>query len=255
MSGDARPDQIPTDLRQRDGDDRRFIALGGTAVGALIITSNGQVARNTISGHAPPNGKHPNIIAESLDATDLASGAVGTSKLAPNATAPNAAKLGGLPPSSLQRRVTDACGARRGISSIRADGSVQCSSTVLVPIAVTPGDGEGVSHIPLGPGIAPNLQLDVHCNDGFGTKVEFRNYGPDAGTLNWLYSPANDTVNASGNVVSSFGGEDFFFGGDRIEGQFIFADGEAVTTVSLHAFNGSVGSNCEVRGTAQYVPL
>jgi hypothetical protein len=49
-----------------------FIALGGTAIASVIITSNGQVAQNTISGHKPPTGKHPNIIAGSINGADIA---------------------------------------------------------------------------------------------------------------------------------------------------------------------------------------
>jgi hypothetical protein len=49
-----------------------FIALGGTAMASVIITSNSQVAQNTIAGHNPPSGKHPNIIAGSVNVTDLA---------------------------------------------------------------------------------------------------------------------------------------------------------------------------------------
>ena len=40
-----------------------FVTLGGTALASVIITSNSQVASNTISGHKPPSGKHPNVIA------------------------------------------------------------------------------------------------------------------------------------------------------------------------------------------------
>jgi len=32
-----------------------FVALGGTAMASLIITSNSQVDRGTISGHKPPS--------------------------------------------------------------------------------------------------------------------------------------------------------------------------------------------------------
>ena len=59
-----------------------FVALGGTAVAATIITSNSQVAQDTISGHNPPTGKHANIITGSVNGTDLANGAVGNKKLA-----------------------------------------------------------------------------------------------------------------------------------------------------------------------------
>jgi hypothetical protein len=61
-----------------------FIALGGTAAASLIITSNSEVGPNTISGHKPPASMHANIVGGSLNATDLAPGAVTGGKLAPN---------------------------------------------------------------------------------------------------------------------------------------------------------------------------
>jgi hypothetical protein len=63
-----------------------FLVLGGgTAMAAYVVSSNSQVGPATISGHKPPTGKHANIIAGSLNGTDLASGAVGPAKLSPNA--------------------------------------------------------------------------------------------------------------------------------------------------------------------------
>jgi hypothetical protein len=58
-----------------------FIALGGAAVAAVIITDNSQVDPNTISGHRPPAGKHSNIIGGSVNATDLANHSVTAEKL------------------------------------------------------------------------------------------------------------------------------------------------------------------------------
>jgi hypothetical protein len=49
-----------------------FVALGGTALASVIITKNSQVGRDTISGHRPPSGRHPNIIAGSINGKDLA---------------------------------------------------------------------------------------------------------------------------------------------------------------------------------------
>jgi hypothetical protein len=48
-----------------------FVALGGTALASVIISSNSQVARNTISGHNPPSGKHSNIIGGSISGGDV----------------------------------------------------------------------------------------------------------------------------------------------------------------------------------------
>jgi hypothetical protein len=48
------------------------IALGGTATAAVIVSSNNQIAGNTISGHQPPQGDHPNIIQSSINGKDVA---------------------------------------------------------------------------------------------------------------------------------------------------------------------------------------
>jgi hypothetical protein len=51
-----------------------FVALStGTAYAAgYVVSSNSQVAPSTISGHGAPAGDHPNIIAGSVTAADLA---------------------------------------------------------------------------------------------------------------------------------------------------------------------------------------
>ncbi len=51
-----------------------LLSVTGNAAAAVIISSNGQVATGTISGHQPPAGDHPNIIAGSISAADLAAG-------------------------------------------------------------------------------------------------------------------------------------------------------------------------------------
>jgi hypothetical protein len=51
-----------------------LVALGGTAMASVIITSNSQVAQGTISGHKPPSGKHPNLISGSVNGQDLSGG-------------------------------------------------------------------------------------------------------------------------------------------------------------------------------------
>jgi hypothetical protein len=61
-----------------------FILGGGTAFGAFVVSSNSQIGPGTVSGHKPPTGKHANIIGGSINATDLASGAVTNGKLGTN---------------------------------------------------------------------------------------------------------------------------------------------------------------------------
>jgi hypothetical protein len=54
-----------------------FVALGSTAMAAVVITSNSQVAQGTISGHKPPSGKHPNLIAGSVNGQDVGDNSLG----------------------------------------------------------------------------------------------------------------------------------------------------------------------------------
>ena len=70
-----------------------FVALGGTAAAAVIITDNSQVAPNTISGHKPPSGKHANIIGGSLNGQDVASNSLGGRVIAEPTLTGNAHKL------------------------------------------------------------------------------------------------------------------------------------------------------------------
>ncbi len=69
-----------------------FVALGGTAAAAVIITDNSQVARNTISGHRPPAGDHANIIGSSITAQDVANNSLGGRVMAESTLTGNAQK-------------------------------------------------------------------------------------------------------------------------------------------------------------------
>ena len=51
-----------------------LFSLAGTAMAAVIITSNSQVAQNTIAGHATTTGIHSNLISGTINGTDLSSG-------------------------------------------------------------------------------------------------------------------------------------------------------------------------------------
>lgn len=53
-----------------------FLVGGGTALASYVVSSNSDIGPGTVSGHNPPSGDHANVIQASLNATDLASGAV-----------------------------------------------------------------------------------------------------------------------------------------------------------------------------------
>jgi hypothetical protein len=65
------------------------VALGGgtAAFAAVIVHSNADVAKNVISGHQPPAGAHPNLLGHTINALDLADGAVAHGKIASGAVA------------------------------------------------------------------------------------------------------------------------------------------------------------------------
>jgi hypothetical protein len=75
-----------------------FIVLGGgTALASYVVSSNGQVGPNTISGHAPPSGKHANVIPGSVDGQDVADNSLrGADVLESSLGQVRSAKLGGL---------------------------------------------------------------------------------------------------------------------------------------------------------------
>src|SRR4051812_32049601 len=59
-----------------------LVVSGGTALGVTyVVSSNSQVAPNTISGHKPPAGKHSNIITGSVNGTDLSANSVNGAKV------------------------------------------------------------------------------------------------------------------------------------------------------------------------------
>jgi hypothetical protein len=45
---------------------------GGTAMAAYVVSSNSQIGPGTVSGHKPPSGAHANLIAGSVNGSDVA---------------------------------------------------------------------------------------------------------------------------------------------------------------------------------------
>src|SRR3954454_15335931 len=73
-----------------------FIALGGSAAAAFVVSSNSQIGPDTVSGAKPPAGDGPNIIAGSIFTSDLASSAVTNAKLSGSAVTTGKVKDGSL---------------------------------------------------------------------------------------------------------------------------------------------------------------
>jgi hypothetical protein len=58
-----------------------FFALGGSAFAAVVVTSNDDVAPDTIAGHKPGPGKHANLVLGSVTNEDLAPETVKTGRI------------------------------------------------------------------------------------------------------------------------------------------------------------------------------
>ena len=61
-----------------------FVALGGTAAAAFVVTSNSDIGPGTVSGGNPPSGDHSNIIAGSVAAADIKPNSIGSGRILDN---------------------------------------------------------------------------------------------------------------------------------------------------------------------------
>src|SRR4051812_19199167 len=240
-----------------------FVALGGTTYAATALPRNSvgpqQLRKNAVSNPKLKNGAvtGAKVADNSIRGADVLESSLGQVPQAANATqavnattalsattaasatnaahATNADQLGGLPASAFQSRVTGACLNEQAIASISATGTVTCASPVraisMTPPANVVGD---VAAQNLGHG----LQITTACHDAGNVLIAFQNIGSDAATLNWIWANATPTVSASGVVVGSSSEYDISFSGNRIEGQFVFANGAGNTTATPHAYAG-----------------
>src|SRR5690348_7257646 len=61
-----------------------FVALGGSAYAAFVVSSNSQIGPDTVSGGNPPSGDHSNIVAGSVAAADLKPNSIGSGRILDN---------------------------------------------------------------------------------------------------------------------------------------------------------------------------
>jgi hypothetical protein len=61
-----------------------FFSLSGTALAAVIVTPNSQVAAHVIAGANAPTGDNKNLVPGSVGTSDPRAAAVTSGKLAPN---------------------------------------------------------------------------------------------------------------------------------------------------------------------------
>ena len=214
-----------------------FITLGGTASAATGYPAN-IIGTKQLKNNAVTSAK---VADNSLTGADILESSLGK---VPSAA--NSDQLGGSAASTYQHTLQGACPLGGAYEAIGSDGEGACIVPVKA-ITATPTAGNNVFQ-----NLGHGLQVATVCHDGGQVKIAFQNIGSASATLNWFYSDGT-AVNAAGAVLAASTGEqDFSFLGKRLEGQFIFANGDGNTTVSLHAFDGT--TFCETRGTAQFGP-
>jgi hypothetical protein len=102
-----------------------FLVIGGgTALASYVVSSNSQVGPNTISGHQPPSGDHPNVISRSLNLQDLAPQSVNSAKVVNGSLV-----AGDTNTASVQRRVSGSCPSGQAAQSVTHTGGLNCGLT------------------------------------------------------------------------------------------------------------------------------
>src|SRR5438270_3436528 len=190
------------------------VALGGSASAAIIISSNSQVAKDTIAGHKPPRGDHSNIIAGSVTGKDVVESSLGVVPRAKN----GAYKIYSQPPADNVERTIFKSGQLTITAKCR-----QPSDTFLT---VT-------------------FKSSVLANLNFGY-IQGSDPSPNPTPL--------PVAHAGGRVLMQNQDQSLQVQGahvdlERIEGPFIYQEGPTVITVNLHMVATNHGI-CQLCGTA-----
>jgi hypothetical protein len=228
-----------------------FVALGGSAAAATyVITSNSQVAPNTIDGSAAPTGANDNITDGTIAAADLAARTVTNGKLADNAV--NGAKVnndtltGADVKESTLGPVPDESNVYRIHETFPADATSHSYTPILKPAGSDFGLSGGCFNL-TGNG---DFRLSADPDPGHGAA------SVNAGFMSshaWPLAAANPSnVKTDGADISSTG---FLFfetdqnhSGDQYVGTAVLDDNDQTLTLHLAVYTSP--SVCQIQGTA-----
>ena len=108
------------------------LSVSGNAAAAIVISSNSQVARTTISGHHPPSGEHANLILGSVTGVDVADESLTLSDIA-GAAANGAVSVSGIANGRCSQVTFGVSGAQVGDSAIVTIGAAIQNGIVFYP--------------------------------------------------------------------------------------------------------------------------
>ena len=230
-----------------------FIALGSGAYAAVRIDGS-TIKLNSIPGNRLMKRTVAGVRLsdDSVTGRQVKESSLGRVPRALSAaTADDANALGTLTPDAFQRRITGGCST--AVVSVGADGSTQCSSGAIFGLSRTVAVNHGLNF-----GTFGNLSIGLSCggtNDSF-LRILLINQSGFPATLNWLYHDGS-ALHVSGTSLGTAQNDDAALADSnngRIEGQFILASSNAVTTLNVHAFRAS-GNGCEISGTVVHKAL
>jgi hypothetical protein len=202
-----------------------FIALGGTAMGAFVVTSNSEIGPNTIYGHNAPAGANVNINADSVTGADVKE-------------------------LTLARVPSSANGARK-FAMTRARTSF--SSPPYNIFSLNEMTLDGICWLS---NSGTFFALDVGSTVDAGVDYEYDTVEVAGG-----FFPQHDPV-AAGRGISAGGSAGFILSlnnlsdtdWQRAEGQFVYRNATRVISGTFYAIASNQSGNCQVRGTAMQAP-
>jgi hypothetical protein len=235
-----------------------FLALGGSAVAAVIVSSNDQIAPNTIYGANLPAGKNDNVVGGSIGSSDLASSAVINSKLATGAVgsgklADKAVIAGKLGDGAVQ--LANLASGAVGTSKL-ADGAVTLSklgTDVIDRIDSHTGTlsqftGTVALDMTTTAKTLAGMDILVHCASGGGMTSITIQRSTGTGMLNISGTDSSDSNVASVNV---FGLSTFSVVGTLVNIDVIAANDSVGRFARVDVHVHRAASSCPYWGTTQ----
>ena len=210
-------------LRPRSGYDlvavvALMLALGGgTAMAAVIVSSNSQIAANTVSGSKRPAGfANDNVANGSIDTPDLSANA------------------------RPHRLEFDRSGTSPGTEyPIATVGNVALSGTCAAPVGSTPYLLLFAKNITTQLGTINNLVVSESSVSNSPAVAHTSGHYIGAGAKYTV--DASESTDPAGLVLPGTANS-------RVEGQVVFQTPGRVTTIQFHASN--IGGRCSLAGTA-----